>query len=226
MKPVAPLMLLALTAAAPTVSADSSVGYLDVFAVPEARLESGGDMPQIKGDGYGIKGAFNFGSSVFVTGEYQDVDYDDVVGDFDGDNEDDRIGTSLQQFRVGLGLRQPIGNSTLVFGQAEYIDAELDADVTLSNGGNSVEGSGSVDDDGYGIHVGLRGESGPLGVTAKVGYLDVSDIDGPEYEVEADYRLWEFVGLFVNYRWSDLGSDDSDLELKDFRVGATIYFGS
>ena len=226
MKLASPIVLLALISVSPAVLAEGSIGYLDVFAVPEARLESSGGVPTVKGDGFGLKGAFTFAERYFASGEYQDVDYDDVVGDFDGDDEADRIGSSFKQYRLGLGLRQPISSQTLVFGQGEYISAKSKADVTLSNGGDTVSGSGSVDDDGYGVHLGLRGETGGLGVTAQIGYLDISNVDGPEYEIEADYRVWEFVGLFVNYRWSDLGNDEFDSELKDFRVGATIYFGS
>lgn len=226
MKLAAPLVVLGLIAVSPTLAAAPSIGYVDLFAVPDAKLDSGDAFPQLKGDGYGIKGGVTFADRYFAAGEYQDVDYDDLVGDFDGDDVDDEIGTALKQFRVGLGMRLPLGSSTLVFSQAEYVNVKSEADVTLSNGGDALTDSDSVDDDGYGIHLGVRGENGRLGVTAKLGYLDVGDVDGAEYEIEADYRVWEIIGLFANYRWSDLGGEGFENELKDFRVGATIYLGS
>lgn len=221
MKPVSALLLVALSAMSSASFAAPPRGYFDAYFVTDSEI---GDDDR-KGDGYGLKGALSLAEQWFLTGEYQDVEYDDLVGDFDGDNAEDRIGTELNQLRLGLGYRAPVGGSTLAFVQAEYLDVEAEADVVLSNGGDTVAGSGAVDDDGYGIHAGLRGENGRLGVTVKIGFLDVADFDGPEYEIEADYRFFDWIGAFAGYRVTDLSRNDEDLKLKDLRVGVSVFFG-
>lgn len=221
MKPVAAVLFGSLSTLSLAALAAPPQGYVDLYYVPDAQVEEA----DAEGDGYGVKGSFSIAGPWFVSAEYQDVDYDDRVGDFDDDGQDDRIGLDLSQLRLGGGYRARIGGSTLAFVQAEYLDVESDADVTLSNGGNTVSGATSIDDSGYGVHAGLRGENGRLGVTLQVGFIDIGDVDGPEYEIEADYRFVDGLGVFAGYRISDLQSGATDLKLEDVRVGASLYFG-
>ena len=198
MKLVSAAVLAMLTTVSMQTFAAPPKGYVDGFYVADAQI----DDPDLEGDGFGAKGAFSLAERVFLTGEYQDVSYDDV-------------GVDLSQLRFGAGYRAPIGGSTLAFVQAEYLDIDLE-----------VDGAGSADDSGYGVHAGLRGENGRLGVTVKVGYLDVADLDGVEYEIEADYRFSDWIGAFAGYRVSDLsGDDDAELKLQDLRVGLSVYLG-
>lgn len=216
------VLLLALVTLSTSALAAPPKAYVDAFIVTDAQV----DPDDRKGDGYGVKGALSLSGPWFLTGEYQDVEYDDLVGDFDGDTQDDRIGSELSQYRVGLGYRAPVGASTQAFVQGEYVGVESEVDATLSDGGSPVSGSASLDDEGYGVHAGLRGENGRLGVTAQIGFLDVADYDGAEYGIEADFRFSSWLGAFVGYRVTDLSHDrDGDLKLKDFRAGLTAYFG-
>lgn len=206
-------------------SAGPGFGYLDAYAVPDSQLdaEAGDASGEADGDGYGLKGAFSFGQRVFLAAEYQETKFDElccaiddtgaVVVDDNGDPV--RIDAELTQYRAGLGVRSDSFGSALAFGLAHYIRVE------------SELGDASENLDGYGLHAGLRGENGRLGVTAQIGYIDLDELKGPEYEIEADYRLFDALGLFANYRVTDLDRQDSDASLKssDFRVGATLYLG-
>lgn len=222
MKRLSMSLIATLSMMSTTVMAESPRGYVDAYFVSDAQIEE----PDTQGDGYGFKGALSLAGSLFLTGEYQDVSYDDAVADFDGDDVEDRIGFDLNQMRIGLGYRAPVSARTQGLVRAEYLDMEADADAQLSNEGAPVSGTASVDDDGYGVHAGLRGENGRLGVTATIGFLDVADLDGAEYEIEADYRVSDWIGAFIGYRVSDLSADSGgDLKLQDLRVGLSLYLG-
>lgn len=187
-----------------------SLGYVDVYGVAKFDLNvdvnGAGDL-DFEGDGYGIKGAFTFADRFFASAEYQKVDYE-----LDERGANNVADSDFDQLRAGLGTRFEDGPA-LFYARGEYLKLELSA------------GGESVDEDGYGIHAGVRGENGRLGVTVEGGYLDVGDFDGFEWLVEADYRMFDLIGLFVGYRWTQLSDNGVDLEFSDIRAGATFYFG-
>lgn len=207
------------------VLAAPTLGYLDAYAVLDSEIDAevGDASGDVEGDGYGLKGALSFGERFFLAGEYQETEYDDLCCEIDdsgalvvdSDGNAVRVDAELTQYRAGLGLRSDSFGSTIAFALAQYV--RFESDVSDNSG----------DLDGYGVHAGLRGENGRLGVTVQIGYLDLDEADGPEYQIEADYRLFDAIGLFANYRITDLDNDDFDIEERtaDFRVGATIYLG-
>ena len=152
------------------------------------------------GVGMGVKGAFQVADKVYLTGEFQTVEYDfgpDV--DFD-------------QIRLGAGFGPGMGpNSEGLYGRVEYLNFDF---------------SPGQDDDGVG---GAIGYGLPLNsqfrVHGEVGYLYLDDIDGPELLLGATYRIAQNLGVFADYRMSFLEADGGgDIDVSDLRLGVRFTF--
>ncbi|MFP5305834.1 MAG: hypothetical protein ACLGI7_08420, partial [Gammaproteobacteria bacterium] len=71
--------------------------------------------------------------------------------------------------------------------------------------------------------------NGPLTLHGEVGYLKLSDSDGPEFALGAAFALSEIFGFFVDYRLTSLEVDDSggvELDIDDLRAGVRLQFGT
>lgn len=187
--------------AVPSFVLAASGNTLDGYYIPSAELEvdvDGAGSADTSGDGFGVKGAFSFTDTAFFTGEYQSVDYDeDLIEDIE-----------LDQIRLGAGYRFTATTLPMWYLRAEFVQLSVDDE----------------DENGYGVHGGVRAENGALGVYAEAGYVDVEEADGFEFTVGADYALTDAIGGFVDYRRSDLEASDGDLTLDDLRVGLRLYF--
>lgn len=192
---------LAMLALFPVMATAAPSGYLDLYFVPSAKIEveSGGATAEDSGDGIAFKTLMAFDQGFFFNGEYQKNKYDDTALEF-------------EQFRAGLGLYAP-GQDLSPFGLLEYIRTDT-----------SVVG-GTQGESGYGAHVGIRGESGNMGVTLQAGYVDLGDQRGPEGLLEMDYQFTPRVGAVVGYRVSQRRATGSEALLSDLRVGLSLYFG-
>lgn len=171
--------------------------FVDGYFVPSSEIDFG--PVDDDGDGFGVKGAFQVGNQLFLTGEYQSVDYDDTNVDLD-------------QFRLGADLGPGAGASGKgLYGRAEYVN---------------IDGDGGGDQDGIGGHVGFGLPlSQELRLHAEAGYLLLDDIDGPEFLVGATYRVAQNFGVFADYRVSCLDPDGGgDVDISDLRIGARFYF--
>ena len=104
----------ALLLAAGPAAADPP-GYLDVYYLPSAELEStipGIGRDKRSGDGFGVKGMAPLAETGVMTGEYQTVTYDEG-GDFD-------------QIRIGAGVMGRRGGGALL----EFIKMESGQSAT------------------------------------------------------------------------------------------------
>lgn len=172
----------------------AGTGNLDIYYV-DSEIEGGGS---VDGDGFGIRGAGKIADQIFLFGEYQNVEYDAP-----GDPE-------LQQIRAGGGFFFLQQTEMAAYGKAEFINADLDDE----------------DDSGFGLHAGLNFMPMPaLALIGQIGYIDVGDFgDGPEYLLGASYNITPQIGIFTDYRYSDLESDGGDFEVKDWRIGGRFNF--
>jgi hypothetical protein len=202
---VAPFAVLASALFAPAAQAQSLDGFVDVYYLPWTELKAkaeddNGDSVSNKtdGDGYGIKGLLRLNDNIAFDGEYQKGNYD---GDADRDS-----------YRAGAGYYWRY------FGiAADYINESVD------------DGISSADADGVGIYLrtswlAIKG----LAFTGGVGYvrLDRSGdtYDGFEYNVGLDVRINDYLGLFADYRATDLSHSSLDLRLSDARAGVRLVF--
>ena len=151
------------------------------------------------GIGVGVKGGFQVADQVYLTGEFQTVEYDDSNSDFD-------------QIRLGGGFGPGMGpNSEGLYGRVEYINWDF--------------GHGN-DDDGIGGAIGYGLPLNPqLRLHGEIGYAYLDDIDGPELTVGATYRMAQNLGLFADYRAGFYDTDGGpDVDIGDLRFGVRFTF--
>lgn len=196
-------LLAALLAAAPFTTMAASAGHLDIYYTDANAEDTSGGGGDVDGDGFGIRGAGKISDQAFVYGEYQKNEYDDA---FD---------LEIQQIRAGLGYLFSSSKELELYGKAEFLNFEAEAD-----------GVGSDDDNGWGVHGGVAFLPAPeLRLFGEIGFIDVGDSDGPEYNLGASYNFTPQFGAVVNYRVSDLEIDGGDeLELSDLQIGARFNF--
>ena len=149
----------------------------------------------IDGDGYGISGSFEVGESFFIGAGYSALDFD--------------FGVDLDQLSIGGGYHTGLSDRSDFFATISYIRAEA-----------SVSGFGSLDEDGYGVSVGIRGLlTDNVELNGSIAYSDLGDgADGTAFGVGALYSFTENFALGF-----DVSTDD---DVTMYGVGARFYFGS
>ncbi len=190
---------LIAVAIALTPMAAMAAGSLDVFYVNQDFNVDG--SPDDSGDGFGFRGQAALGQGVSLTALYQDADIDDA----DFNSKETRIGlsydTKLQGIDVGAG--------------AETVTLDLND----GGPGDSFRG--------YSInaHASMKVIDN-LSAYARVGYTDIDEFDGAEYEAGVHYAFDKQFGAFVEYRVADLSGNNGapDLELDTLRVGGRYNF--
>jgi hypothetical protein len=187
---------LLCTPVAALAATAGGAGNVDIYYVNSEIEAGGGDTD---GDGFGVRGMGKITDAAFVYGEYQTVEYDAP-----GDPE-------LEQIRAGLGYAFLRQSGMDLYGKAELVN---------------VDGDLGVDDTGYGVHGGIKLMPAPeLTLKGQVGWIDVDDVDGPEYLVGAAYNITPQWGIFTDYRFTDLEADGGgEAEVKDWRVGGRFNF--
>lgn len=187
------------------VSAHGS-SYVDgygVLADTEAELVGVG-RDDDEGDGGGIKAQLDLGG-VFLTGEYQSVDYDDTE-------------IELDQLRLGIALGPGAGNGGGFYGGAEFVRFAFDYP--------GIPESDEDDQDGFGGHIGYAIPLTDLvRLYGQAGYVKLDDIDGPEFLAGIAVELLPNLGLFADYRATDFeDDDDNELSFDDVRLGVRFTF--
>ncbi|MGQ0698358.1 MAG: outer membrane protein [Panacagrimonas sp.] len=195
--------------------------YLDLYYIALADLEID-DFEFDDGDGYGAKGRFMILDNLFISGEYQNSEYDpfdrETGGVLGGAT---RFEVEVESYRGGLGFY--FGDSPF-FVMGEYIGFE--AEVSTTGEEDDEEGLGDdLDETGYGAHAGIDGTFGTgFGFHAQGGYVDLGDAgDGLELLGGVSYSFNPGIGLFADYRYTQL-EDDVETDLADARVGLRISF--
>lgn len=191
--------------ALPAVAAPGN-NFLDGYYV-SGSLETEEPSPiddEVDGDGAGVKGAIELLPDLFLTGEYQALEYDENFG----------LESELNQFRIGAGFGQGVGNGAGLYGRVEYVSLDDDDDE------DEDEQNGIGGQIGFALPL-----SEWLRLHAEVGYVSLDDLDGPEFIFGASLRLARNLGLFADYRSTQLEFESGEeITLEDVRVGARFYF--
>jgi predicted porin len=182
------------------------------FIINSDLKETESGFEDVKGDGNGfsLQGSFDITEDLFVYADYYDRDLDldlDAFG-FPGET----IGFDLSNTRVGLGYLLP---NTAVYVGLNYERYKLGA-----------EGS-SQSTNGFGLRLGGRHPlTNALSLTGEAGYVSLDDADGFDFAVGLDYAVTPTVSLIGDYRYLQIGADDSDIEntVKDVRIGVRFNF--
>lgn len=196
------LMVVAACGFSATTWAAPGSSFFDAYYVPSAELEienAGFLLDGTEdGDGFGFKGAFELAPSMFLTGEYQSNEYEDVD-------------LELDAYRIGLGLGQGAGNGGGLYGRLEFINAD----------DGEEDESGGVATLGFALAA-----SEQFKLYGEVGYQKFDDLDGPEYTVGVALMLTPNLGLFADYRNTLLEVEDTDVEIsyEDVRAGLRLTF--
>ncbi len=201
-----PLLAAALLLAAPcsAMAASQSTGYLDAYYLDASVEVEDGNSVDFDGDGFGVRGSAAIGERAFAFGEFQHAEYD-------------RVGPlefNIEQIRFGLGYVFSRSEQLDVYGKASYLNLELDTNL----------GEGS--DNGWAVHGGVSFKpTRVVTLFGEIGYVDVSDLSGPEYSIGASFNVTGQFGVVASYRISDLKIDSGgDFALQDLQLGVRIGF--
>jgi opacity protein-like surface antigen len=222
--------LLAAALIAAPLTAAHAASNVDLYYVGISELETegapAGDFKFDEGDGYGAKVRFHLNDMLFLSGEYQNVEFDEVEYDRGTPNiplDDLGLEREIETWRAGLGF-QFVDTPFYVLG--EYIGLESELSTNGSEDDEETLGD-DFDENGFGAHLGAKGNvTEMLTLNAQIGYVDVGDTNGLEYLVGAGLNFTPNLGIFADYRYTSLDGDDSsiDLNLTDARVGVRLTF--
>ena len=150
--------------------------------------------------GFFARGSVEISDNWFLHGGLQSADDSTGVVDVDAD-----------QFNLGAGFKTDLGTNTSLHVVLDYINVEVEA-------ANRFGGRASVDENGYGLGVGVRSmASENFELNADVGYSDLGDEDGLGFGVGAVWYVTESLGLLV-----ELSSDDDSNN--QFMIGGRLNF--
>lgn len=151
-------------------------------------------------DGHGLRGSFAFGDTgLYGLGGYSRVGLDNSPG-------------KLDAWELGLGYAHTLSNTTLLFGEAAYLEDELAGFVT-------TDGSGIVGVEGYRASIGVRSALGER----FEGLLKANYVDGDEF---LDGGFSGTVGALVklNQTWGISGDVTFGDDVQTYRLGVRASF--
>jgi long-subunit fatty acid transport protein len=181
-------------ALSPAFAGSPSYNFIDIGYL-EAEFDDDLTGFSVDGDGYGISGSFEVGENWFVGVGYSSIGFD--------------FGVDLDQVSVGGGYHFGMSDRTDFFATLSYLWAEA-----------SVSNFDSVDEDGYGVAVGIRSMlTDNFELNGSIGYADLGDgADGTSFNAGA---LYSFTKTFaIGF---DIGIDE-DVTL--YALGGRFYFGN
>ena len=153
------------------------------------------DDLNIDGDGFGL------GLSLSISDEFH------LFGGYQGTNFD--LGVDGSAWSVGAGFHTPISDVIDVVATVSYEFVEVD-----------VRGLGSIDDDGFGLGIGLRAAvSDRVEIDAGIGYADLNDRgDNTAFSAGFLFNVTDTISLGLSGIWDD------DATAYSFR--GRVYFGN
>lgn len=141
------------------------------------------DDIDVDGDGFALRGSYEFNERFHGFVEYSDLDYDfDVSG---------------EMLELGAGLAWPLNPNLDFVGTVSYVKAEVD-----------VPFFGSIDDDGFGLGAGLRSRvMEQLELTGGINYVSFDEGgDDTAFELGARYFLTEMFAIGAGVDFNDDGT--------------------
>ncbi len=166
--PLVVLFASLLLAAPATQAEDVSYNYVDAAY---ARVDI--DDYNEDADGFLLRAAIEITDNVFVFGGYSDLSVD--LRGFDVFLSET---IDLREYDFGVGYAWPVGYASSLYGKLSYVSTEAEFF------------GGSVDDDGYGLALGLRTRPAMnVELEGYVDYVDLSDL-GDETSFGAAARFF------------------------------------
>jgi opacity protein-like surface antigen len=181
-------------AMSPAFAGDLSYNFIEL-GYQKADLDDDLAGFSVDGDGFGIGGSFEVGESWFIGVGYSTIGFD--------------FGIDLDQISVGGGYHAGLSDRTDFFATLSYLSVEV-----------SASGFGSIDEDGYGVAIGVRSMlTDNVELNGSLGYSDLGDgADGTAFNVGALYSFTE--SFAVGF---DIGIEE-DFTL--YGIGGRFYFGN
>lgn len=170
---VTSLLLLAF----PAFAGDISYNYVQI-GYQKIDIDDPGIGFDVDGDGFGVAGSFEIGESWFIGAGYSQADFD--------------FGIDLDELAVGVGWHTVMSNNSDFYALLQYVRAEA-----------SASGFPSVDEDGIGAQIGVRGMvTDNVEIGGSIGYVDLGDAgDGTSFGANVQYYFTESfaVGLLLGF---------------------------
>jgi hypothetical protein len=161
----------------PAFAGDISYNYVEL-GYQKIDIDDPGIGEDVDGDGFGANGSFEMGDSWFFRIGYSQADFD--------------FGIDLDEASAGLGWHTTMSNNADIYALIQYVRAEA-----------SISGfPGSVDEDGVGAEIGVRGMvSDKVELAGSIAYVDLGDAgDGTSFGAQVLYSFTEnfAAGLFLD----------------------------
>ena len=162
----------------PAFAGDISYNYVEL-GYQKIDIDDPGIGEDVDGDGFGANASFEMGDSWFFRIGYSQADFD--------------FGIDLDEASAGIGWHTTMSNSADFYALIQYVRAEA-----------SISGfSGSVDEDGVGAEIGVRGMvSDKVELAGSIAYVDLGDAgDGTSFGAQVLYNFTQnfAAGLFVDF---------------------------
>ena len=185
--------VFALFLALPAMAESPNYSFLGL-GYQSVDFDVGGGF-DVDGDGYGLGGSFEVGEAFFGFASYAKTDFD--------------FNVDLTQLQLGIGWHTGLTDTTDFFATASWVDAEIDA-----------PGFGSVDEDGYGLSVGVRSNVTDLiELYGEIAYVDLgSGSDSTAFGAGIFFNLTNNFAL-------GLGAANDD-DVTSYGASARFYFGN
>lgn len=182
----------AVLLALPAMAERPSFNYVEA-GYQEVDFDVGGGF-DVDGDGFILGGAFEFNESFFGFLNYSDIGFDFSV--------------DLTQLEAGVGWQTGLSDNASFFATAGYAEAEVDA-----------PGFGSVDDSGFTVGIGVRGNMSDLiELFAKINYVDYGDGDSTSFGGGIFFNITEQFALGVGAKTDD--------DITGYGANVRLYFGN
>lgn len=169
-------LIVALLSLAATAAAEG----LDYSFVQGSYSQVEFDDIDVDGDSFGIAGSFAIGDRFAVIAGYEAADYD-----FD---------VETTAYEIGGLFHVPLSDRVDFVSTLSYVSLEVD-----------VPNFGSVDDDGFGVGIGLRGMASPkVEFDGGISYVDFSDGgDDTTFGAGVRYHFTDAVSAGLDGSWGD-----------------------
>lgn len=186
---ILPLCVLAAAASSAVQASDFSYDYVGLGYV-SAEI----DDVNIDGNGLALEGSFSVADNYHVVARYSDIGFD---YDIDG-----------KTFELGLGYNRSIAESVDVVASLSYVSVEL-----------SEPTFGSIDDNGYGVYLGLRGMvADKVELLGGLNYVDLSDSGSDTtFSLGAGFDVTDQIQIGAGLTNNSDGNS--------YNIGVRFYFG-
>ena len=174
------LVLSTALLALPAFAGDISYNYIEL-GYQKIDIDDPGFGFDVDGDGFGIAGSFEVGESAFVEVSYSQADFDIGIETID-----------LDEIAAGIGWHTTMSNNSDFYALLQYIRAEA-----------SLTGFDSIDEDGIGFEIGVRGMvTDNIELAGSIAYVDLGDAgDGTSFGAQMLYEFTEnfAAGVFLDF---------------------------